>query len=161
MSLFRRWGWCYYCWWPSDASPCLNCKGDWSTASGHISKSYSTEERSHRSPRKSTGRSVEFSLETSSRGRRLHQSSCGRVRAQEYPIGPGWVYACMHWLVLSSSNPHPALLSNNMFSRLDGLNKEMREWDMAFYGCQFNQLCRDAEMAVIQYPVGKYEILKN
>ncbi|KAJ5368974.1 uncharacterized protein N7496_008734 [Penicillium cataractarum] len=37
-------------------------------------------------------------------------------------------------------------------ARLDGLNKEMREYDTAFYGCQFNQLCRDAEMTVVQYP---------
>lgn len=38
--------------------------------------------------------------------------------------------------------------------RLDGLNKEMRDWDITFYGRRFNQSCRDTEMPVIGYPAG-------
>ncbi|CEJ59833.1 hypothetical protein PMG11_08436 [Penicillium brasilianum] len=39
---------------------------------------------------------------------------------------------------------------------LDGLNKEMREWDTAFYGRQFNHMCKDSEMPVIDYPTDQY-----
>jgi glycosyltransferase involved in cell wall biosynthesis len=39
---------------------------------------------------------------------------------------------------------------------LDGLNKEMREWDTAFYGRQFNHMCKDSEMPIIEYPAEQY-----
>lgn len=38
--------------------------------------------------------------------------------------------------------------------RLDGLNKNMRDWDVAHYGRIFNAACRNAEMPIIQYPEG-------
>lgn len=38
--------------------------------------------------------------------------------------------------------------------RLDGLNKTMRDWDVAHYGRIFNGSCRNAEMPIIQYPEG-------
>lgn len=38
--------------------------------------------------------------------------------------------------------------------RLDGLNKNMRDWDVAHYGRIFNGSCRNAEMPIIQYPEG-------
>ncbi|GKZ37927.1 hypothetical protein AbraIFM66950_009790 [Aspergillus brasiliensis] len=37
---------------------------------------------------------------------------------------------------------------------LDGLNKDMREWDTAFYGRSFNHICTDADMPTIDYPAG-------
>jgi hypothetical protein len=40
--------------------------------------------------------------------------------------------------------------------RLDGLNKNMRDWDIAFYGRIFNATCRYADMPTIQYPEGNY-----
>lgn len=38
--------------------------------------------------------------------------------------------------------------------RLDGLNKDMRDWDVAHYGRIFNAACRNADMPIIQYPDG-------
>jgi hypothetical protein len=40
-------------------------------------------------------------------------------------------------------------------SRLDGLNKNMREWDVAHYGRIFNTACKLADMTTISYPEGK------
>jgi hypothetical protein len=40
--------------------------------------------------------------------------------------------------------------------RLDGLNKNMRDWDIAFYGRMFNAACRNLDMPMIQYPEGNY-----
>lgn len=42
--------------------------------------------------------------------------------------------------------------------RLDGLNKNMRDWDVAHYGRIFNAACRNAEMPTIQYPDGEDDI---
>ncbi|KAJ5290121.1 uncharacterized protein N7443_010374 [Penicillium atrosanguineum] len=39
---------------------------------------------------------------------------------------------------------------------LDGLNKNMREWDVAHYGRIFNAACRNAGMPIIQYPDDQY-----
>ncbi|KAJ5174497.1 uncharacterized protein N7482_000374 [Penicillium canariense] len=39
---------------------------------------------------------------------------------------------------------------------LDGLNKDMRDWDVAHYGRIFNAACRNAEMPMIQYPDDQY-----
>ncbi|KAJ5749117.1 uncharacterized protein N7511_010813 [Penicillium nucicola] len=39
---------------------------------------------------------------------------------------------------------------------LDGLNKNMRDWDVAHYGRVFNAACRNSEMAPIQYPEESY-----
>ncbi|KAJ5643839.1 uncharacterized protein N7484_006346 [Penicillium longicatenatum] len=39
---------------------------------------------------------------------------------------------------------------------LDGLNKNMREWDVAHYGRIFNTACRLADMTTISYPEDKY-----
>lgn len=42
-----------------------------------------------------------------------------------------------------------------MCYRLDGLNKTMRDWDIAHYGRIFNAACKNAEMPTIQHPDGK------
>ncbi|KAJ5283288.1 hypothetical protein N7505_001268 [Penicillium chrysogenum] len=39
---------------------------------------------------------------------------------------------------------------------LDGLNKDMRDWDVAHYGRIFNAACRNADMPIIQYPDDRY-----
>ncbi|KAJ6011279.1 hypothetical protein N7451_002691 [Penicillium sp. IBT 35674x] len=39
---------------------------------------------------------------------------------------------------------------------LDGLNKDMRDWDLAHYGRIFNASCRLADMTTICYPDNKY-----
>ncbi|KAJ5668750.1 hypothetical protein N7462_009820 [Penicillium macrosclerotiorum] len=39
---------------------------------------------------------------------------------------------------------------------LDGLNKNMRDWDVAHYGRIFNAACRNADMPMIQYPDDQY-----
>ncbi|KAJ5267072.1 hypothetical protein N7478_009880 [Penicillium angulare] len=39
---------------------------------------------------------------------------------------------------------------------LDGLNKNMRDWDVAHYGRIFNAACRNAEMTTIGYPEEPY-----
>ncbi|OOQ87887.1 Trehalose phosphorylase [Penicillium brasilianum] len=39
---------------------------------------------------------------------------------------------------------------------LDGLNKNMRDWDVAHYGRIFNAACRNAEMPTIQHPDDQY-----
>ncbi|KAL1964169.1 hypothetical protein VTN77DRAFT_7257 [Rasamsonia byssochlamydoides] len=39
---------------------------------------------------------------------------------------------------------------------LDGLNKNMRDWDVAFYGRLFNTSCRNNEMPMIAYPDDEY-----
>ncbi|KAJ5561887.1 hypothetical protein N7461_000648 [Penicillium sp. DV-2018c] len=39
---------------------------------------------------------------------------------------------------------------------LDGLNKNMRDWDVAFYGRMFNRCCKDSETAIIDYPNESY-----
>ncbi|KAJ5130537.1 Glycosyl transferase family 1 [Penicillium bovifimosum] len=39
---------------------------------------------------------------------------------------------------------------------LDGLNKTMRDWDIAHYGRIFNAACRNADMPPIQYPEDKF-----
>ncbi|KAJ6018918.1 hypothetical protein N7522_000985 [Penicillium canescens] len=39
---------------------------------------------------------------------------------------------------------------------LDGLNKNMRDWDVAHYGRVFNAACRNAEMPPIKYPEDSY-----
>ena len=41
------------------------------------------------------------------------------------------------------------------YFRLDGLNKNMRDWDSAYYGRMFNQSCNNSEMININYPDGK------
>ncbi|KAJ6004975.1 hypothetical protein N7540_012774 [Penicillium herquei] len=41
---------------------------------------------------------------------------------------------------------------------LDGLNKNMRDWDVAHYGRIFNAACRNADMTTIRYPEDKYMI---
>lgn len=38
--------------------------------------------------------------------------------------------------------------------RLDGLNKNMRDWDASFYGRAFNSWCRNSGMPTIDYPEG-------
>lgn len=40
-------------------------------------------------------------------------------------------------------------------SRLDGLNKNMRDWDIAHYGRIFNAACRNSDMPMIEYPHGE------
>ncbi|OQD71943.1 hypothetical protein PENPOL_c001G02647 [Penicillium polonicum] len=39
---------------------------------------------------------------------------------------------------------------------LDGLNKNMRDWDIAHYGRIFNAACRNADMPTIQWPEDSY-----
>ncbi|PWY84473.1 trehalose synthase (Ccg-9) [Aspergillus sclerotioniger CBS 115572] len=39
---------------------------------------------------------------------------------------------------------------------LDGLNKNMREWDVAFYGRVFNSVCRNSGTLTINYPQDEY-----
>ncbi|ODM19346.1 hypothetical protein SI65_05964 [Aspergillus cristatus] len=39
---------------------------------------------------------------------------------------------------------------------LDGLNKNMRDWDVAYYGRAFNSWCRNSGMPPIDYPEDKY-----
>ncbi|KAL2803402.1 hypothetical protein BJX63DRAFT_74960 [Aspergillus granulosus] len=39
---------------------------------------------------------------------------------------------------------------------LDGLNKNMTDWDIAFYGRHFNSLVRNSGMPVIDYPADEY-----
>ena len=39
---------------------------------------------------------------------------------------------------------------------LDGLNKDMRDWDIAHYGRIFNRWCKEAEMPTIDYPNEEY-----
>ncbi|RAO65083.1 uncharacterized protein BHQ10_001095 [Talaromyces amestolkiae] len=39
---------------------------------------------------------------------------------------------------------------------LDGLNKDMRDWDYAYYGRIFNHACRNAGMPPINYPDDQY-----
>ncbi|RAL01741.1 putative trehalose synthase (Ccg-9) [Aspergillus ibericus CBS 121593] len=39
---------------------------------------------------------------------------------------------------------------------LDGLNKNMREWDVAFYGRVFNSVCRNSGTMTINYPQDEY-----
>ncbi|KAF9893018.1 hypothetical protein FE257_012429 [Aspergillus nanangensis] len=39
---------------------------------------------------------------------------------------------------------------------LDGLNKHMRNWDVAFYGRIFNSICRNSGMPTIDYPDDEY-----
>ncbi|PLB52794.1 UDP-Glycosyltransferase/glycogen phosphorylase [Aspergillus steynii IBT 23096] len=39
---------------------------------------------------------------------------------------------------------------------LDGLNKHMRDWDVAYYGRSFNATCRNSGMPTIDYPKEKY-----
>ncbi|KXG48776.1 Glycosyl transferase, family 1 [Penicillium griseofulvum] len=39
---------------------------------------------------------------------------------------------------------------------LDGLNKNMRDWDVAHYGRIFNSACRNADMPTIQWPEDSY-----
>ncbi|KAJ5616217.1 hypothetical protein N7537_001331 [Penicillium hordei] len=39
---------------------------------------------------------------------------------------------------------------------LDGLNKNMRDWDIAHYGRMFNAACRNADMPTIQWPEDSY-----
>ncbi|KAH8695259.1 putative trehalose synthase (Ccg-9) [Talaromyces proteolyticus] len=41
---------------------------------------------------------------------------------------------------------------------LDGLNKTMRDWDIAFYGRFFNTLCRNSQVTTIEYPDDQYII---
>ncbi|KAF3386359.1 Trehalose phosphorylase [Penicillium rolfsii] len=41
---------------------------------------------------------------------------------------------------------------------LDGLNKNMRDWDIAFYGRIFNHSCKDCDMPTIIYPDEPYII---
>jgi glycosyltransferase involved in cell wall biosynthesis len=41
-------------------------------------------------------------------------------------------------------------------SRLDGFNKHMNQTDIAFYGQQFNSLCKTLNAPVIQYPEEQY-----
>jgi len=43
--------------------------------------------------------------------------------------------------------------------RLDGLNKNMRDWDVAFYGRVFNADCRNSGMPTINFPDGRRLIL--
>lgn len=51
---------------------------------------------------------------------------------------------------------YPACLQHRAnISRLDGLNKDMRDWDVAHYGRIFNAACKNAEMPIIQYPEGQ------
>lgn len=44
-------------------------------------------------------------------------------------------------------------------ARLDGLNKNMRDWDVAHYGRIFNAACRNSEMPMIEFPEGKISIV--
>lgn len=39
---------------------------------------------------------------------------------------------------------------------LDGLNKNMRDWDVAYYGRVFNMTCRNNRMVTIDYPDDQY-----
>ncbi|KAE8146365.1 hypothetical protein BDV25DRAFT_162660 [Aspergillus avenaceus] len=39
---------------------------------------------------------------------------------------------------------------------LDGLNKNMREWDVAYYGRVFNSSCRNSGMPTIDFPEDEY-----
>lgn len=41
---------------------------------------------------------------------------------------------------------------------LDGLNKPLRDWDIAFYGRNFNSWCRSIDMPTIDYPDDEYVI---
>ncbi|KAJ5665015.1 uncharacterized protein N7477_007463 [Penicillium maclennaniae] len=52
------------------------------------------------------------------------------------PARVGYMPACTDWL--------------------DGLNKNMRDWDTAFYGRMFNHSCKNTEMTTINYPDEPY-----
>ncbi|GAB1211645.1 hypothetical protein ATERTT37_000769 [Aspergillus terreus] len=39
---------------------------------------------------------------------------------------------------------------------LDGLNKHMRDWDVAYYGRVFNSICRNSGMPTIDFPDDEY-----
>jgi hypothetical protein len=41
------------------------------------------------------------------------------------------------------------------FSRLDGLNKPLTDWDMGYYGAIFNARCKEVGMPTIDYPAGR------
>ena len=41
-----------------------------------------------------------------------------------------------------------------MRCRLDGLNKNMSDFDITFYGREFNSLCRSFETPTLNYPDG-------
>ncbi|KAJ5394726.1 trehalose synthase (Ccg-9) [Penicillium cosmopolitanum] len=42
----------------------------------------------------------------------------------------------------------------------DGLNKNMKDWDLAVYGRQFHALCRNSGITAIDYPNDKYIIVE-
>lgn len=65
----------------------------------------------------------------------------------------GYMPASTDWYVQASMHRG---LDRTDKSRLDGLNKPMRDWDYAFYGRCFNSWCRDAGMPTIDYPEGIY-----
>lgn len=53
---------------------------------------------------------------------------------------------------------HLANFLVDTYSRLDGLNKPLRDWDLAFYGRNFNSWCRSIGMATIDYPDGEWPL---
>lgn len=48
---------------------------------------------------------------------------------------------------------------SDMIVRLDGLNKTMRDWDVAAYGRMFNMLCHNNRAPTIDYPDGMSPLL--
>lgn len=45
-------------------------------------------------------------------------------------------------------------MTDQLIIRLDGLNKNMRDWDVAYYGRVFNMTCRNNRMVTIDHPDG-------
>jgi hypothetical protein len=45
-----------------------------------------------------------------------------------------------------------------LLSRLDGLNKNMDDWDVGYYGRLFNAKCREIGMTAINFPQGTKDV---
>lgn len=65
----------------------------------------------------------------------------------------GYMPATTDWY----KTPHSTFsrFLTDIHPRLDGLNKNMRDWDTAFYGRVFNSWCRSVSMPTIDYPDGE------
>ena len=65
----------------------------------------------------------------------------------------GYLPASISWQVTEC--PPKGKLRTLILCRIDGLNKTMSDWDMAFYGRVFNAACRNNSMPTIDHPEGK------